>query len=309
MSYDCIDLHCDTIHALHEHPGTGSLLENLCQVNIDSLQAYGKIAVCFALFVDLEKSRSPFSALTELHDRFLLEVNQNKDSITFLKSAENLHDSNSLGAMLSCEELQVIEGDITKLGLLSSWGVRLATLTWNYENDLGFPHTMKGGLKQFGFSCIDEMERLGIMVDVSHLNDEGFWDVARAAKKPFLASHSNCRALTAESRNLTDEMIRAIAESGGVVGLNFCHLFLGSHSPASHLEALVAHAKHLKKVGGCEVLAIGTDFDGITTKDLCIENHAEMGRLWKALSKALFKGRELELMFSGNALRVLGGGI
>ncbi|MGH0053610.1 MAG: dipeptidase, partial [Sphaerochaetaceae bacterium] len=193
---------------------------------------------------------------------------------------------------------------IERISILASWGVRLATLIWNKENELASPHHKRGGLKPFGYEVVEEMERYDILVDVSHLNDEGFFDLAKIAKKPIIASHSNCRAITNHSRNLSDAMIRTIADTGGVVGLNFCPSFLSEDWEHSSIQGMVNHASHLRKVGGAAILAIGTDFDGISG-DLAISNYSQMHQLWDALAKEGFSQKELEGMWSANALRVL----
>ena len=138
-------------------------------------------------------------------------------------------------------------------------GVRLITLTWNDENSLGYPHTFRGnrgkwGLKPFGKEAVSYMETLGIVPDVSHLSDDGFYDVADVTKKPFVASHSNCRALSPASRNLTDEMIRILAERGGVAGLNFYPGFLNREQTdqESRIACMCDHVEHMRNVGGIE---------------------------------------------------------
>ncbi len=131
-------------------------------------------------------------------------------------------------------------------------------------NELGFPHYQKGSRKPFGHQVVKRMEELKILVDVSHLNDEGINDIVTIAKRPVVASHSNCRRVCNHSRNLSDELIGKIAETGGVVGLTFCPPFVIRQSTHTSVEALAAHCKHFYKVGGSEILALGTDYDGFT---------------------------------------------
>ena len=198
----------------------------------------------------------------------------------------------------------------------------MLTLTWNYQNELGSPNidrkkkptlqdtfvpNVSDGMTEMGFAFVERMEELGMIVDVSHLSDAGFWDVARRAKRPFVASHSNARQICPCVRNLTDETIRALAEKGGVTGLNFCADFLtkaqeNTPNPGT-VEAVVRHAKHIVKVGGMECLGLGSDFDGIDT-------HAElpgadaMERLWHALVKGGFTQDQADAVFGGNVLRL-----
>lgn len=296
------DLHCDTIYELQQL-GTGTLAENSGQVSLAWMDKAGQVTACFAMFVDSEQGNCWRSA-QRLHERFLLELKQNQDRIVQVRTADEIRGSSLHGAILSCEELQILEGELSRIGTLASWGVRLATLTWNHENDYGFPHHLAGGLKRLGFSAVEELEHHNILVDVSHLNDEGFNDVASISRKPFVASHSNCRSVTNHSRNLSDRMIRTIADKGGVVGLNFCPSFLSEDWMRSSIEAMVRHAVHLKQVGGSAVTALGTDYDGITG-ELEIPHYDALPLLWQALETSGFTSYELQAMWFENALRVL----
>lgn len=256
-----------------------------------------------------------------------------------------------MSAMLTVEEGGVCKGELDKLRRLYEMGVRMLTLTWNFDNEIGHPnydpqrkpglvhakaewkkcetgtpqwrekrrelqrltddylHTpnLTGGLTERGREMVEEMERLGMIPDVSHLSDAGFYDVLETTKKPFVASHSNARAVCPCVRNMTDDMIRRLSERGGVMGLNFCAAFLeekpvGEKNPGT-IAALVHHAEHIVRTGGIEVLGLGSDFDGI-------DGHAElpgaeaMGRLWDALHKAGFSQDALDRIFYRNVLRV-----
>ena len=302
--YPLIDLHCDTIYALEAGESHGSLIENDGHTDLRWMEMAGSITTTFALYVPLEQGIAPWETVVRMHDRFLEEISLAGHRIGQVRTAEEIRNNPVQGALLSCEEFQILEGELNRISILASWGVRMATLIWNKENDLGYPNGKTGGLKPFGYEAVAEMERNGILVDVSHLNDDGFYDVAKVAGRPFIASHSNCRAITNHSRNLSDAMIRKIADAGGVVGLNFCPSFLSEDWQHSSLEAMVRHACHLKQVGGSQVIAVGTDFDGIYGT-LEIDHYSKMDRLWDALSKNGFSSTDLEGMWSGNALRVL----
>jgi membrane dipeptidase len=147
------------------------------------------------------------------------------------------------------------------------------------------------------------MNRLGMLIDVSHLSDRGFYDVAELSKQPFVASHSNARSLTPHSRSLTDDMIKVLADHGGVIGLNFCGAFLGD-SEISRVEDMVSHILHIRQVGGTEVIALGTDFDGISP-ELEIEDMGQIGKLIRALERAGFTDAELDKFLWQNSLRVI----
>lgn len=172
-----------------------------------------------------------------------------------------------------------------------------------------FLHTpnLTEGLTERGREFVAEMERLGMIPDVSHLSDAGFYDVLRVTKKPFVASHSNARAVCPNVRNMTDDMIRKLSERGGVMGLNYCADFLeetpvGEENPGT-IAAIVRHAEHIANVGGISVLGLGSDFDGIDTHRE-LPGAESMGRLWDAMKAAGFTESQLDLVFCGNVLRV-----
>ena len=172
-----------------------------------------------------------------------------------------------------------------------------------------YMHTpnLTGGLTEKGKELVAEMENLGIIPDVSHLSDAGFYNVLAVTKKPFVASHSDARAVCPNVRNMTDDMIAKLSERGGVMGLNFCADFLeekplGEENPGT-IAAVVRHAKHIVNVGGIDVLGLGSDFDGIPTHRE-LPGAQSMGRLWDAFHDAGFSEGELDKIFYGNVLRV-----
>ncbi|MDO5551229.1 MAG: membrane dipeptidase, partial [Lachnospiraceae bacterium] len=204
--------------------------------------------------------------------------------------------------------------------ILYQLGVRMMTLTWNFKNELGWPNgrmetdpgnmisvpDTEHGLTETGIAFLAEMERLGMIIDISHLNDGGIWDVFRHTAKPFVASHSNCRALASHPRNLTDDMIRALGERGGVAGINFCAAFLRDEKPeatVSYINDMIRHMKHMKQVGGIGVIGLGTDFDGIKSQ-VEVKDASQMQLLAQAMEKEGFTAGEIDQVFHGNVLRV-----
>lgn len=309
-----IDLHSDTIYALWKR-GEGTLLENRLSVTKASLEQGGVTGQCFALFVaasehldESHRGMTPWEVASSLHDRFLLEIE--RSGIPMMRKADEL-EGDGLHAILTTEEGALLEGDLSRISTLRDWGVRIFSLTWNYENELAYPNSedpliMAKGLKEKGIEAIAECEEKGICIDVSHLNDGGFYDVARHSTKPFVATHSNSRSMTDVSRNLTDDMLRVLADHGGVAGLNFCPSFLISpgEEKESRISDMVRHVMHIYRVAGEDVLAIGTDFDGISGK-LEIGHPSEIHLLREALAGAGLSESVLDKMWKGNALRVL----
>ena len=168
--------------------------------------------------------------------------------------------------MLSVEGGEVFEPGLHTVQLYRDKGVRMAALLWNNENTLGYPAKSgdKRGLTDYGLQVAREMQRVGMAVDVSHLNEAGFYDLFAKTDRPPMASHSCCRALCDHFRNLTDEQLRLMIREGGFVGVNFYPHFLSEDGRAD--AALVArHIDHICQLGGAEIVGFGSDFDGIET--------------------------------------------
>ena len=216
-----VDMHCDTILELYKARERGeeiSLLDNDLHIDLKKMEAGDYFLQNFALFVDLKGTEDPFLTCVRMADLFYQVMEENRDRIspvTTWAEIERNWKEGRMSALLTLEEGEVCQGDPALLRTLYRLGARMMTFTWNYENSLawpgregGLPETEKG-LKERGFEILEEMEALGMIVDVAHLSDAGIWDVLRTAKKPFVASHSNARSLASHARNLTDEMIRA----------------------------------------------------------------------------------------------------
>ena len=303
-----IDLHCDTAsRLLYEDL---KLKEGICKVDIEKLKKAKAKAQVFAHFIELNIVENPYTEFINMYNNFIREVKENEDSIEIVRNLnelENVNNKGKIGAFLSIEEGEVLEGKVERVKELYDMGIRFITLTWNFANSIGYPNAgykyKDFGLTEKGKEIVLEMERVGIIPDCSHLSDGGFYDLVEICKKPFIATHSNARAITDHSRNLTDDMIVKLANKGGVMGLNFCAPFLGNEKVPS-INSMIQHIKHTKNVGGIDVLALGTDFDGIGN-EVEIENIGEIGRLRDALLKEKFTNSEIDKIFYGNIKRVL----
>ena len=304
-----IDLHCDTVMHLTDDPQIRLKKNNLC-VDIEKLKKSNAMAQFFALYIDLIEHPNALQRCLSMIDIFYQEILANSTEIALARTYQELLLNQQLGkvsAFLTIEEGGALQGRLENLRNFYRLGVRLVTLTWNYPNEIGYPNCemkYRGlGLTEFGQQVVAEMNTLGMIIDVSHLSDQGFYDVAELSKKPFVASHSNARAVQNHSRNMTDDMIRVLAEKGGVMGINFSGDFLGG-SKDSKVADMVAHIKHIYQVGGLEVIALGTDFDGIES-NLEIENIGEMYKLTDELSKNGFTAMAIEKIVYQNTLRVI----
>lgn len=321
-----IDMHCDTIprlcHPEAEERGE-TLRKNSGHLDLERMKQGNALAQCFAVFTDLKACPDPYVRAREILDRFKKEIAENSSVIAQAFTAEDILRNDREGkmsAVLTMEEGAACQGSLDRLREFYREGVRMMTLTWNYPNDLAWPNRInlqtghmepetKKGLTEKGIAFIEEMERLGMVIDVSHLGDAGFWDIAKRAKKPFIASHSNSRKEACHVRNLTDEMIRALAEQGGVMGINFCGAFLSDLNENaldggnSRVSDMVRHMKHIRQTGGIECIGLGSDFDGISG-DLEVDSPAALYRIADEMSRQGFTGSEIDAVFYKNVLRL-----
>lgn len=312
-----IDMHCDTFWLMMRTQGIGLQKNDLC-IDIEKMKAAGSMAQFFASFIHMSGFEGG-NAVEEAYQHALdmiaygkAELAKCSDSIVIARNYDELIancDSGKMSAILTVEEGGIINGKMEYLEELYRQGIRLITLTWNYENSIGFPNSrepelMNRGLKPFGIEVVRRMNELGMLIDVSHLSDGGFWDVVRYSTKPFVASHSNARVLCSHPRNLTDEMIKALAEKGGVAGVNFYPYFLRESGKAT-VEDIAEHLWHMYQIGGEDVIAFGTDFDGFDEGELDIAHMGEMNLVYDAIRKRGFTERQMEKIWNGNILRVL----
>ena len=314
------DGHCDTLsrNVSTKHPfyAGGNLRRNSGHLDLERLHAaFAPSAQFFAVFDswDVEKSRKAkplYTSFLAQYALFARTMEENADLVCPCRSAAEAERAYKLGktaAFLSVEGAELLDCDEEKLADAWEKGVRMVNLTWNFENALSGSNAEapEKGLTERGRSFVCKMQKLGMIVDVSHLSDPGFWDVAelsQAAGLPFIASHSNARALCAHKRNLTDEQFTAIIKSRGVAGLNLCDKFLAEEDPT--LDDAVAHIEHFLSLGGEENVALGGDWDGC---DLCpgVEGITGMGLLYERLLRLGYSETLVQAIFYNNLMRVV----
>ncbi len=316
-----IDMHCDTLlkGVREEREEIYELPEAMADVK--RLKEAQVICQFFAIFFPPKQSQYPEGVKPLPEDEELFKKAREIFQNTIQKHGEVLgqavnyqevirqQEAGRVAGILTMEDGRAVLGSFERLQYFYSQGVRLISLTWNYENCFGAPNSkdvkiMQRGLTSFGKEAVGVMNDLGILVDVSHLSDGGFWDVAALSKKPFVASHSNCRSLCNHTRNLTDEMIHSLAEHGGVAGVNFEPTFLQEGKQESTMERIAAHIKHYVQIGGEECVGIGTDFDGIQGVFEVGEPTA-MERLFAYLHRSGFSEDLIEKIAYRNVLRVI----
>ena len=308
------------------------LAENDRMISLNKLKQGGYLCQCFAAYVSEAAANlagmSSFDYLMLIQDYLDEQLQKHSDlirpALTGSEMEQNFKDG-FVSMLRTVEEGLPYQGKLENLKKAYDRGIRKSTLTWNYENELAFPNPgtrggdprtgidTRNGLKPMGFEFIHAMEDMGMLIDISHLNDAGIWDILNTvrASTPIVASHSNARGVCYVPRNLSDEMLKALADHGGITGINFCPGFLNeayigvpkAEDRHSRIEDMIRHITYIRNVAGIDAIGLGTDFDGITGS-LEIENAGQIQKLAEAMELAGFSDDEIEKVFYRNALRV-----
>ena len=308
-----IDMHCDTL--VECYCNDEGLRKNSFHIDFERLNKNNSMAQFFAIFIPREettdKGISPYDFFLNVYDFYKKELIKNKDIIrpahSYNELKKNTEDSIP-SSILTIEDADFLKKKIERVEDVYKKGVRLITLTWNNENCVGFPNSDKSevnqkGLKEFGFEVVEEMNRLGMIIDVSHLSEGGFYDVLRHSRRPVVASHSCARSLCNHPRNLDDMQLKAIAEKDGLVGVNFNSEFLKENSKTSTVCDIAEHVKYMVSVMGIDHVGLGSDFDGIDCM-LEIKDYSYYNLLVAELEK-VFSQDEIEKICYKNLLRIL----
>lgn len=297
MQYKVCDAHCDTL----SHLVSGGTLEN-ATITPERLAAGGVSLQVFALFATYGRGIEPYEKARRMLDAakgFPVPI-LTGDLPAALPDAPT--------GVFSIEGGEILQGSLERFAEFDAAArVRMIALTWNFENEIGYPakNGPEGGLKPFGLSLVREMNRKGVLCDVSHLNEAGFWDVIEHSTLPPVASHSNARALCEHTRNLTEAQIRAVIEKKGYIGVNFYSAFL-ANGRAATLEDVYRHVDAILQLGGEDVVGFGSDFDGIDAWPEGLANPADFPALLNFLAaRGGYAPEVLEKIAGGNLFRVL----
>ncbi|MBE6748532.1 MAG: hypothetical protein E7557_04785 [Ruminococcaceae bacterium] len=293
------DLHCDTIGECCKNKA--SLRKNNLNVSLEKGNAFKNYTQVFAIWIpdELRKEKA-VAYFDKVCDYFYAELSKNKDLITRYSADKN--GEKRIKAILAVEGGAALGGNIDGLYHLYDRGVRVLTLTWNAPNEIASGAFSEGGLTPFGKEVLKKAEKLKIVIDVSHLNRESFFDVAENTEKPFIASHSNADIVDTESgkkRNITDEQIEIIKNRGGLIGLNFCKDFFDVDNK-SGVEALKVHLSYLLERGCEDIIALGSDFDGCRLSE-GITGVEAIEEIYNSLLKSGYKEQLLNGLFYNNA--------
>lgn len=262
-----LDAHCDTITTIMKRGE--ELRKNNCHIDLCRLKEYENYVQFFAAFISPEHAKmGALKRTLSIIDKLYQEIEINKDDILLCRNYNDIISccqSGKVAAVLTIEGGEALEGSISSLRILYELGVRAMTLTWNYRNQIAdgvLDGASGGGLTPFGREVIIEMNRIGMLVDVSHISEPGFWDIMNLSNKPIIASHSNAKRLCGHVRNLTDDQLLALKKNGGVTGINLYPVFLNNSGKATLKDAL-SHIEYILALTGEDTLGFGSDFDGI----------------------------------------------
>ena len=271
MNFPVFDFHCDTALALlgKDMNQAGSLRKNSLHIDLERASQLEGYAQCFACFttpmMEDWNQISPVVIFERELATIQREIDKNRDLISIAYSAKDIEKNRQKGKMSAILTLEGTAGfghDPELLEDLFAIGFRIVSLGWNEKNLLTGSHLTGGGLTDQGREFVKEAQRLGMLVDVSHISDEGFWDIMKITNAPIIATHSNSRAIYHNSRNLTDDMFKAISETGGVAGYNACAEFT-AEKPT--IDSICDHIIHFLEMDGGSHIALGGDLDGVTS--------------------------------------------
>ncbi len=262
------DLHCDTLTRNLYSPyekETETLDNPAFHLSLGKMPAGTKWVQCFAVFVpDEQRGEDAVKffdrAAASFHQQAEWHKNRLADCRSFAEM-EKAIESGKFAGLLTIEGGAALAGQVERVQAVYDAGVRMMTLTWNGSNELASGHDTENGFSAFGREAVAEMERLGVIVDVSHLNDRGFEDLLGFVKKPFAASHSNARAVCGHRRNLPDAFIREMVRREGLIGLTYARPFLSDDGRGS-LDDFYRHVCHFLELGAEKCIALGSDYDG-----------------------------------------------
>ena len=298
------DSHCDTLMDIAAGKRTLGERSSSGHLDLPRLEVGGVNVQIFAIYID----SVPYLRRTlEFISAFYREAANNSDRIALATSIAEIEDIVSRGkiaALLSIEGGEALEGAPAILPCLYRLGVRALGLTWNHRNQLadGVEEARTGGgLTTLGVETVAQMNRLGMVIDVSHLAPAGFWDVLKHSRQPVIASHSNARGLYDHPRNLDDDQIKALANRGGVMGINFAPHFLG---PVGDLEAVLNHIDYIANLAGIDCIGLGSDYDGIASTPAGLEDVSQMPNITRGLVARGYSDTEIEKILGKNFARV-----
>ncbi len=308
MNIPVFDLHCDTANELIGHGGKdcSPLRRNDAHIDLERAGKLAGYAQCFACFTSFSEKYDPVDMFEKKLAAIHRELEKNSSIIRQAYSASEIEtniDNGMMSAVLTIEGPAGFGFDPELLEDLYKIGFRITSLGWNEKNILTGSNVTGGGLTDLGREYVKEAQRLGMIVDVSHISDEGFWDIIDITEAPIMATHSNSRAVCNVARNLSDEMFLQICKTGGVAGINLYGAFLGEHPTLDTVCDHVFHFMELDPSG--KHIALGGDLDGCDTLPEEFLGIQDYPKLADALSARGLEESTIRDIFWNNAIGVM----
>lgn len=312
MKFPVFDLHCDTALALlgKDLQGENQLKKNELQIDLNRASQLEGYTQCFACFTTPDMAKwygvSPVVVFEKELEIILRELAVNHDTIRQAYTPEDIENNlkdGKMSAILSIEGPAGIDFDPALLEDLYKIGFRISTLGWNEKNPLCGSNVTGGGLTDQGREYVKEAQRLGMLIDVSHISDEAFYDIINITEKPVIATHSNSRAVCGHSRNLTDDMFLQISKTGGVCGINLYADFIGDNASLDSVCDHILHFMELDTSG--KHIALGGDLDGCDTLPAGFNGINDYNALANALLARGLNAENIGDIFWNNALGVM----
>ncbi len=306
------DGHCDTLLEVLEGKRTLGKRSKKGHIDLPRLRQGGVTAQVFAIFIEDEFLPAGAAKQTlRMLDVLQRELADNPDSLLLATKAEDIELAKRTGrvaAVIGIEGAESLEGDLSLLRTFYRLGLRLVTVTWSRRNqaaDGAYESRTGGGLTRFGVELVQECNRLGVLIDISHLSAAGVRDVLEVSSQAVIASHSNAYALCPYVRNLTDEQLVALAAKGGSVGVTFVPAFLVDGGKGASLDNLLDHVDHIVQVAGVDHVGLGSDFDGFgPPPPVGLEDASHIPAITQGLVRRGYTEQDVRKILGGNFLRV-----
>lgn len=302
-----IDAHCDTLlkvkegNSLYDLDGIAHLdfKRALNNINLQVFAAY--IGTSFKPFQSLQRGLALIETFHQEIEKYpsLIKLVRSKKDLRTIKRKEILH------TLLAVEGGEILCGDILLLHMLFRLGVRSIGLTWNQRNEIAdgcWETRSKGGLTSFGVRVVEEMNKIGMVIDLSHMSPAGFWDVLEHTKSPVMVSHANCQKICSHRRNLDDGQIEALSQNNGVLGITFTRDFLGSGDIT--IDDVIRHIDYAVSLVGPDFVGLGSDFDGTDSLPEGLEDATKLYLIGEGLAKRGYHRLDIEKIMGENFLRL-----
>jgi len=304
-----VDAHCDVITKIMSTDE--ELYSNTRHFDLQRAKSHKSFVQFFAAYISPDYyPNKAYQRCMDIIKTYKVQIEKNKEHVMPIMKYEQIDtaiNQGKIAAILTIENGAALEGDINKLDEFYELGVRSIGLTWNGSNQIACGvggDNLNGGLTPFGAEVVTRMNKLGILIDVSHINETSFWDVINTSGAPIIASHSNAKKLCPHQRNLTNDQFSALIKNNGVTGINLFPLFL-NESGIADINDILNHIEHFMGLGGENNVGIGADFDGISSTPKGIHGVECLGKIFEALLSKNYTEEQVKKIAGLNFLRVL----